>query len=135
MAVITGRDCDLTIGAKSFKGVVATAELSFDETASEYQTLGGPLAGPGAETGTLSLTWAYDSGATDSLFDTLWAAKEAGTPVAYVLTVGSSKFTGDAVAKRPNAPAVAGEVSESSVELSLNGIPAKAAVTPPLSSK
>ena len=128
MAIVTGKDCDLTIGAKDFAGVVNTFELAFDSTAVEYQTLTGPIAGPGSETGTLTITFAYDSGETDSLFDDLWTATEAGTPVAYVATVGASTFSGDAIAKRPNASAVAGEVSEVSVDMSLDGMPTKAAV-------
>lgn len=135
MSLITGKDCDLTIGAKSYKGVVNTYSLSFDMTASEYQTLAGPIAGPGAETGTLSITAAYDSGETDSLFDALWTAAAAGTPIAYVATIGGSTFTGSAVAARPNADAVAGEVSEFSVECALDGMPVKAAKPASLGAK
>lgn len=130
MTLVTGKLCDITIGSKDFKGVVNSFSLEFDSTAVEYATLGGPLAGPGAETGTLSLTWAYDSGETSSLFDDLWTAVEAGTEINYVATVGKSKFTGKCIAKRPNAPASADGVSECSVEMALNGMPVKAAVTP-----
>lgn len=130
MALVTGKTCDITIGTKTYKGVVNSFELAFDSTSVEYATLAGPLAGPGAETGTLTLTWAYDSGETpNSLFDDLWTAADAGTPVAYVASVGKSKFTGDCVAKRPNAPANADGVSECSVEMTISGIPVKSAVT------
>jgi hypothetical protein len=105
-------------------------ELSFDTTAVEYQTLAGPLAGPGSETGSLALTWAYDSGETDSLFDTIWQAASDGTPIAYVAVVGSSQFSGNAVASRPNVPADAEGVSECSVDMSLDGIPVKSAYVP-----
>lgn len=134
MAIVTGKDCTLTIGTKAYSGVVNTFELAFDMAASEYQTLTGPIAGPGSETGTLSITFAYDSGETTpgSLFDDLWSAAEAGTPIGYVAVVGKSQFTGSAVAARPNANATAGEVSEVTVEMSLDGMPTKAAVTPPL---
>lgn len=126
MALVTGKDCDLTIAAKAYAGVVNTYELAFDMEASEYQTLAGPLAAPGAETGTLTITAAYDSGETDSLYDALWDAAVAGTAIAYVATVGASTFTGSAVAKRPGANAVAGEVSEFTVDLALDGMPVKA---------
>ena len=129
--IVTGKDCDISIGAKDFAGVVNTFELAFDSTAVEYQTLTGPIAGPGSETGTLTITFAYDSEETDSLFDTLWDATEAGTPVTYIAKVGASTFTGNAVAKRPNANAVAGEVSEVSVDMALDGMPVKAAYVPP----
>ena len=52
--------------------------------------------------------------------------------MAYIATVGAQTFTGSAVAVRPNVPATAGEVSEVSVELPLDGIPLMAPVTPPL---
>lgn len=130
MTLVTGKNCDITIGSKHYKGVTSAFELAFDSESMEYATLGGPLAGPGAETGTLTLTWAYDSGETDSLFDDLWTATDAGTPISYVATVGKSKFTGQCVAKRPNAPADAQGPSECSVEMALNGIPTKSATTP-----
>jgi len=128
MALVTGRDCDLTVGAKAYTNVVNSFELSFDSDTQTYQTLGGPVAVGGSESGTLSITFAYDSTATDSLFDALWTAADAGTNVQYVATVGGSKFTGEAVPKRPNASATAGEVSEVSVDLTLSGMPVKAAV-------
>lgn len=131
MSLVTGKDCTIKIGTKAYEGVTNSFELAFDSTAVEYATLAGPLAGPGAETGTLTITWAYDSGATNSLFDDLWTATDAGTPIAYEAKVGNSKFTGNAVAKRPNAPANADGPSECSVEMALNGIPTKAAFTAP----
>jgi hypothetical protein len=128
MSLVTGKNCLITIGAKPYEGVTNNYELAFDTTATEYQTLAGPLAGPGSETGTLTVVWAYDSGETDSLFDALWTAADAGTPIAYVATVGKSIFTGDCVAARPNVPADAEGVSECSVEMALDGIPVKTAV-------
>lgn len=131
MTLVTGKTCDITVGTKDYKGVVNSFELAFDSTSVEYATLAGPLAGPGAETGTLTLTWAYDSGSTNSLFDDLWTATDSGTAIAYVARVGNSTFTGNCVAKRPNAPANADGVSECSVEMTLSGIPTKAAYTAP----
>lgn len=130
MAIVTGKNCLISIEATQYEGVTNNFELAFDTTATEYQTLAGPLAGPGTETGTLTLVWAYDSGETTSLFDDIWDAAEAGTPINYVATVGKSIFTGEAVAARPNVPADAEGVSECSVEMALNGIPVKTAVTP-----
>ena len=92
MALVTGKDCSLSVGAKTFDDAVNTFEIAFDQTSVEYQTLAGPKAGPGSETGTLSITFAYDADETDSLFQTLWAATEAGTPVAYVATVGGAEL-------------------------------------------
>lgn len=128
MALITGKDCDLKIGtgaaAKSYSGVVNKFELKFDMTKVEYQTLTGPLAAGGTESGTLSITFAYDAGAVgDSLFDALW--NSAGESVDFVATIGTSTYTGKAVAVRPGANAEAGAVSEVTVDMALNGIPTK----------
>lgn len=123
MALITGKDCDLTIDAKSYAGVVNKFEMTFDTSNVEYQTLVGPLAAGGTESGKLSITFAYDSGSADSLFDALWT--NAGKSIAFVVTVGTTTFTGKAIAVRPGANATAGEVSEVTVDLALDGIPTK----------
>lgn len=123
MALITGKDCDITIATKSYAGVVNKFELKFDQSSVSYQTLEGPLAAGGTETGTLSVTFAYDSGSASSLFDALWTA--AGKQVDYIAKIGSSTYTGKAIAVRPGANAEAGAVSEVTVELNLDGIPAK----------
>lgn len=123
MALVTGKDCDLMIAAKSYAGVVNKFELAFEQSSVSYQTLVGPLAAGGSETGTLSITFAYDSGETDSLYDAMWTA--AGKDVEYIASIGTAKFTGKAIAVRPGANATAGEVSEVDVELQLNGIPVK----------
>jgi hypothetical protein len=73
------------------------------------------------------VTFAYDATDSDSLFDALWTA--AGTSIAYVAKVGGATFTGNAIAVRPSASAKAGEVSEVTVTLPLDGIPVKAAST------
>jgi hypothetical protein len=125
MSLVTGRECSLTVGTKKYDTVVNGFELAFDTESLTYDTLSGPRAAGGKETGTLSITFAYDSTETDSLFDALWAG--AGTALDYVAKAGGSDFTGKAIAVRPSVPAKAGEVSEVTVELPLDGIPAKAA--------
>lgn len=125
MALVTGRECSLTVATKVFDNVVNSFELAFDTTALTYDTLAGPRAAGGSESGTLTITFAYDAGDTDSLFDTLWT--QAGQGIDYVAKAGGQTFTGTAIAVRPSVPAKAGEVSEVSVELALDGIPAKAA--------
>lgn len=123
MALVTGKDCDIKIGSKSYAGVVNKFELAFEQSSVSYQTLSGPLAAGGSETGTLSVTFAYDSGESDSLYDALWTA--AGKDIDYVATIGTATYTGKAIAVRPGANATAGEVSEVDIEMNLNGIPAK----------
>jgi hypothetical protein len=125
MALVTGKECSLSVGAKVYDNVVNAFELSFETATLEYQTLAGPRAAGGSETGTLTITFAYDSTDTDSLFDSLWTA--AGTSVDYVATVGGSTYTGAAIAVRPGTAAKAGEIVEVSVELALDGMPVKAA--------
>ena len=121
--LVTGKDCDLTIGSNSYKNVVASFALDFTMDTPEYATLGGTWALAGKESGTLSVTFAYDTAETQSLFTDLWTAAEAGTPIAYVAKVGTKTFTGNAVAQRPGAAANAGEVSEVNVSMPLNGMP------------
>lgn len=123
MALITGTMCSLEIATKTFDNVVNSFELSFSTDSLTYETLAGPRAAGGSESGELTITWAYDAAETDSLFDTLWAG--ANQTVAYVATVGNATFSGDAIAVRPSAPANAGAISEVSVTLPLDGIPTK----------
>ena len=122
----TGSDCDLTVAGTSYKDVVASFELAFTAEAAEYNTLGGNWALPGSESGTLSVTFAYDTGNTNSLFTALWTAAQNGTNVSFVATDGNTTFTGEAVAARPGVNAVAGQVSEVNVQMTLNGIPVAA---------
>ena len=127
MALITGNDCSITVGGAVFDDVVASFELSFDTETLTYNVLSGPRAAGGSESGNLSLTFAFDSGETSSLYDSLWTA--AGTAVDYIATAGSATFTGKAIAIKPGVPATAGSIVEVSVELALDGMPAKGAVT------
>ena len=127
MALITGNDCSITVGGTVFDDVVASFELSFDTETLTYNVLSGPRAAGGSESGNLSLTFAFDSGETDSLYDSLWTA--AGTPVAYVATAGTTTFTGNAIAIKPGVPATAGSIVEVSVQLALDGMPTKGVVS------
>lgn len=129
MALVTGRECSLKVGnpGVAFDDVVNSFELAFETSSLTYDTLAGPRAAGGSESGTLTITFAYDAGETSSLFDKLW--DDAGDPIEYEAKAGGQTFTGTAIAVRPSVPAKAGEVSEVSVELPLDGIPAKAAAT------
>lgn len=126
MALITGSDCKLTVGAKDFSTVINSFSLSFSTESTTYDTLAGQRAGAGKESSTLSITFAYDSGDANSLFDTLWT--ETGKTVDFVAVAGASQFTGKAVAVRPSVPANAGQVSEVSVEMDVDGSVTKAPV-------
>lgn len=132
MALVTGRDCSLKIGsgaqAVSFDDVVNSFELAFSTESLTYDTLAGPRAAGGSETGTLSITFAYDAGETSSLFEELW--DNAGTNLSFTAIAGTMQYAGHAVAVRPSVPAKAGEISEVTVELPLDGIPTKTSVTP-----
>lgn len=125
MALITGSDCSLDVGGTTYDNVINGFELTFESDTLTYDTLAGPRAAGGSESGELAITFAYDATETASLFDDLWAG--AGSSVAYVATVGGATFTGNAIAVRPSAPAKAGEISEVSVTLPLDGIPTKGA--------
>lgn len=119
MAIITGSDCGLTINQKDYGDVVSSFELTSTTDSLTYPTLKGQKAGPGKESAKLSVTFAYDSGATDSLFDALWS--NVGKDVAFVATAGQSTFSGNVIAVRPSVPAKAGEVSEVTVEMDVDG--------------
>ena len=123
MALITGSDCSLDLGGTVYDNVINGFELTFDSETLTYDTLAGPRAAGGSESGELTVTWAYDATDIESLFDDLWSG--AGTTITYVATVGGATFTGNAIAVRPSAPAKAGEISEVSVTLPLDGIPTK----------
>jgi len=127
MAIITGYDCSITIADNTFDNVVGSFELSFDSDTLTYNSLDGPRAVAGSESGTLNISFAYDSGDSPSLFDSLWTAK--GTLVVYTVTAGASTFTGSAVATRPGVPASADAVVECSVELGLDGMPTQGSAT------
>lgn len=125
--LITGYDCSITVGDTVFDDVVASFELSFDTETLTYNVLSGPRAAGGSESGTLNITFAYDSGESPSLYDALWTAK--GTAVAYVASAGNSTYSGNAIAVRPGLPATAGSIVECSVELALDGMPTQGATT------
>lgn len=119
MALITGSDCSLTIATKDYGDVVSSYELAFSTDSLTYDTLKGQKAGPGKESAKLTVTFAYDSGNSDSLFDALWT--NVGKDVAFVAVAGDSSFSGNVIAVRPSVPARAGEVSEVTVEMDVNG--------------
>ena len=126
MALVTGTDCAITVATVSYVDVVQSFELSFATESLTYPTLGGMRTASGDETGTLTITAAYDSEEATSLSDALWGA--AGPARAYVATGGGAAYTGSANAVRPSAIAKGGEVSDFTVEMSLVAIPTKAAV-------
>lgn len=129
MPLISGKDCTLKVGTSTYNDVVQSFVLSFEVESLEYQTLAGPRAAGGSESGSLQIVFAYDSGEASSLFDALWTA--AGDPIAYEAIVGKTKYAGNAIASRPGANATAGEVSAVDVTLTLDGIPTKTPVTAP----
>lgn len=126
MALVTGSDCKLTVGTKDFSNVINSFALSFTTESTTYDTLAGQRAGAGKENAKLSVTFAYDSGEANSLFDSLWT--NAGKTLAFEATAGTSKFTGNVVGVRPSVPANAGQVSEVNVEMDVDGTVTKASV-------
>jgi hypothetical protein len=128
VALITGSDCSLDVGGTTYDTVVQSFALNFTTDDLTYQTLSGPRAAGGSETGELEIEFAYDHDEASSLHKALWDG--AGTTIAYIATVGGHTYSGNAIAVRPSATANAGEVSSQSVTLPLDGIPTVAAVTP-----
>ena len=128
MALVTGSDCKLNIGTKDFSDVISNYSLAFTTDTPSYPTLGGTRSLAGTETAKLSITFAYDSTDTNSLFDTLWTA--TGKSLDFVATAGGSKYSGKAIAVRPSVPANAGQVSEVTVEMGVDGVVTQTPVTP-----
>lgn len=126
MKLITGKDCEIEIDGQSYTDRVASFEIK-PGAALTYKTLQGKLSTASSD-GTLTIRFAYDSGETNSLFDALWAAAEAGTPILYAATVGKSSFAGVCNATQPNVPANGDSASEVSVDLELDGAPEKSLV-------
>ena len=126
MALVTGSDCSLSIDAKEYATVVSSFQLASTTSSVTYPTLKSTLAGQGTETWKLTVVFAYDSGETSSLYDALWTA--AGKSIAFVATAGKSTFTGKAIAVHPSVPAKAGEVSEVTVDMDVDGDVLKAPV-------
>ena len=127
MALVTGSDCKLSIGTKDFSNIINNFSLSFTAESTTYDTLGGQRAGAGKENSKLSVTFAYDSGVVDSLFDTMWL--NHGKSIDFVAIAGLSKFSGKAIGVRPSVPANAGQVSEVTIEMDVDGLVVKTAVT------
>ena len=119
--LISGKDCKLKIGSTEFSDIINSFEVTFDSTSAEYQTLTDTYTVGGAETGSLSITFANDIDDPSGLFQTLWAA--VGTSITYEAVAGTQALTGDAIAVRPGLSASAGEVSSIQVTLPLNGMP------------
>ena len=133
MALVTGSDCSLDVGGTTYDTVVQSFALNFTTDNLEYQTLAGPRAAGGSETGELEIEFAYDHDEVSSLHKALWDG--AGSTITYVATVGTHTYTGSAIAVRPSATANAGEVSSQSVTLPLDGIPVIAAKPASLAAK
>ncbi len=127
MALVTGSDCSLTVGGAVYDDVVQSFALNFTTDTLEYPTLAGPRAAGGSETGELEIQFAYDHDEDSSLHKALWEA--ANTTIAYVATVGSTTYSGNCIAVRPSATANAGEISEQSVTLPLDGVPTTGAAS------
>ena len=124
MALVTGSDCSLTVGGSVYDDVVQSFALNFTTDTLEYPTLKGPRAAGGSESGELEIQFAYDHDEASSLHKALWEA--ANTTIAYAATVGATTYSGNCIAVRPSATANAGEISEQSVTLPLDGIPTPA---------
>lgn len=123
MSLITGKDCSLTIATKPYTSVISSFELKFDQATNDYAVLGqdDPLTYASKVTGTLSITFATDIDQQDGLWHALW--KNAGKSIDYVAKFGGATMTGKAIAAQPGVTANAGEVSETTVELILDGLP------------
>lgn len=75
--VITGRDVTFTLDSRTFDAQATSAVLSCDTVIETYQTLDGRAYKSIDKQWTFTIELLQDWGATDSLFEAMWADAEA----------------------------------------------------------
>ena len=89
--VITGRDVTFTLDTRTFDAQATSAVLSCDTIIETYQTLDGRAYKSVDRQWTFTIQLLQDWGATDSLFEAMWADAEAApnTTLAVSLTAAT----------------------------------------------
>ena len=130
--IINSNDCTLTIDGVDYTCQITDASLASSESgASTFSTLCGDFGSAGGTSWSLSISFAYDSGATQSLFDALW--DNDGSTAAFVLSAAASApgstFTGEVTLVATGMQISAGQVVTCDVELPCTAKPTRANVT------
>jgi len=127
--IINSNDCTLTIDGVDYTCQITDASLSSSESgASTFSTLCGDFGSAGGTSWELAISFAYDSGATTSLFDALW--DNDGSTAAFVLSAAAdipgSSFTGEVTLVATGMQISAGQVVTCDVELPCTAKPTRA---------
>ena len=130
--IINSNDCTLTIDGVDYTCQITDASLSSSESgASTFSTLCGDFGSAGGTSWSLSISFAYDSGVTNSLFDALW--DNDGSTAAFVLSAAAdipgSSFTGEVTLVATGMQISAGQVVTCDVELPCTAKPTRATLT------
>ena len=131
--IINSNDCTLTIDSVDYTCQITDASLASSESgASTFSTLCGDFGSAGGTSWSLSISFAYDSGASSgSLFDALW--DNDGSTAAFVLSAAASApgstFTGEVTLVATGMQISAGQVVTCDVTLPCTAKPGRVANT------
>jgi hypothetical protein len=130
--IINSNDCTLTIDSVDYTCQITDASLSSSESgASTFSTLCGDFGSAGGTSWSLSISFAYDSGAANSLFDALW--DNDGSTAAFLLSAAASQpgstFAGEVTLVATGMQISAGQVVTCDVELPCTAKPTRATLT------
>jgi len=129
MAMIqNSNDCTLTIDGVDYTCQITDASLSASQSgATTFSTLCGDHGDTGGTSWSLSISFAYDSGASESLFDALW--DNDGTTAAFVLSAAAtqpgSTFAGEVTLVATGMQISAGQVVTCDVTLPCTAKPTR----------
>ena len=129
--IINSNDCTLTIDSVDYTCQITSANLASNETgASTFSTLCGDFGSAGGTSWELAISFAYDSGASVSLFDALW--DNDGSTAAFVLSAAASApgstFTGEVTLVATGMQISAGQVVTCDVTLPCTAKPTRSTV-------
>lgn len=130
--IVDSNDCTLTINGTDYTCQITAASINTNDNGSGgFSTLCGEFGSTSGTSYELALSFAYDSGVTDSLFDALW--DNDGTSAAFVLSAAStqpgSTFTGNVTLVATGMQINAGQVVTCDVTLPCEKKPDRATIT------
>ena len=115
MAVLTGKQYTVSIGAADYSGVITTGTIDRSGSSETIQTLAGKETVSQGVEDTMSADFLYDGGA--GFYAAAWAAAGSGATVAVVVVGGDGTWTGDMIITSVSDEFPADGASTCSVEL------------------
>ena len=122
--IFTGKDITIKIATISYDDQCNSAVLTSNNNSVTVQTLSGPVSAQLPTAYELTINAYQDWGKVGSFSEALWAAALTGTPVAFELSLGTKKLSGNCVPQFPDAGGAADGVLEFSLTLPVSGVPA-----------